>query len=89
MRFIYAAVTLFASLALAQQNAISIPEGQSTLDVTAGQQTTIVWTNPSEGTVTIKLQESGPNITPESGIVLGCKAHFFAPYKVQLTSIRS
>jgi hypothetical protein len=89
MRFIYAAVALFATLALAQQNAISIPEGQSTLDVTAGQETTIVWTNPSSGTVTIKLQESGPNITPESGIVLGCEPRFFAHSNIWLTNIHS
>lgn len=68
MRFWTCAVALFASLALAQQNAINIPG--SALDVTAGQPTTITWQNPSSGTVTIKLQQNDNNITPDSGIVL-------------------
>ncbi|RMZ78506.1 hypothetical protein DV737_g3813, partial [Chaetothyriales sp. CBS 132003] len=73
MRFFTTAVALFASFALAlaeANNAIDIPSGQSTLDVTAGQPVTITWSNPSSGTVTIKLQQSGSNITPDSGIVL-------------------
>jgi len=72
MRFLYTAVAaLCAAVVSAQNNAISIPSGQSTLDVTAGQPLTIQWTNPSSGTVTIKLQQSP--ITPDSGIVLACK----------------
>jgi hypothetical protein len=71
MRFWTYAVALFASLALAQQNAINIPG--SALDVTAGQPTTITWQNPSSGTVTIKLQQNDNNITPNSGIVLACE----------------
>lgn len=73
MRFWTSALALFAAAVSAQQNAINIPTGQSTLEVTAGQPTTITWTNPSSGTVTIKLQQA-PNITPDSGIVLGCKS---------------
>ncbi|RMD44085.1 hypothetical protein DV735_g973, partial [Chaetothyriales sp. CBS 134920] len=71
MRFLKAALALFASVALAaQNNAIDVPNGQSTLAVTAGQPVTITWSNPSSGTVTIKLQQSDSNITPDSGIVL-------------------
>ena len=55
---------------LAQTNTINIPAGQSSLEITAGQPQTVTWTNPSSGTVTIKLQESGPNIGPDTGIVL-------------------
>ncbi|KIW87722.1 uncharacterized protein Z519_11696 [Cladophialophora bantiana CBS 173.52] len=70
MRFAHALVAaLCAVVASAQQNnAISIPGGQGTLDVTAGQPLTIEWTNPSSGTVTIKLQQDP--ITPDSGVVL-------------------
>lgn len=60
-----------AAFAFAQNNQISIPAGQTTLTVTAGQPLTIDWTNPSSGTVTIKLQQA-PNITPDSGVVLDC-----------------
>ncbi|KIX98947.1 uncharacterized protein Z520_05408 [Fonsecaea multimorphosa CBS 102226] len=70
MRFAHAlAAALCAVVASAQQNnAISIPSGQGTLDVTAGQPLTIQWTNPSSSTVTIKLQQDP--ITPDSGAVL-------------------
>ncbi|OAL35255.1 hypothetical protein AYO20_05509 [Fonsecaea nubica] len=70
MRFAHAIVgALCAVVAYAQNNnAISIPGGQGTLDVTAGQPLTIEWTNPSSGTVTIKLQQDP--ITPDSGVVL-------------------
>ncbi|KIX01651.1 uncharacterized protein Z518_09377 [Rhinocladiella mackenziei CBS 650.93] len=70
MRFLYAAVAALCAVVVSAQenNAISIPAGQSTLDVTAGSPLTIEWTNPSSGTVTIKLQQEP--ITPESGITL-------------------
>ncbi|OAP63718.1 hypothetical protein AYL99_02945 [Fonsecaea erecta] len=70
MRFAHVlAAALCAVVASAQQNnAISIPGGQGTLDVTAGQPLTIEWTNPSSGTVTIKLQQDP--ITPDSGAIL-------------------
>ncbi len=55
----------------AANNAISVPAGQSTLDVTAGQDLTIDWTDPSSGTVTIKLQQDP--ISPDGGITLACK----------------
>jgi hypothetical protein len=73
MRFLYTvAAALLAAVATAQQNnAISIPEGSSTLSVTAGQPLVIDWTNPSSGTVTIKLVQDP--ITPDSGFVLACK----------------
>jgi len=73
MRFVYAVATaLLAAVATAQQNnAISIPEGSSTLKVAAGQPLVIDWTNPSSGTVTIKLVQTP--ITPDSGVVLACK----------------
>lgn len=75
MRFVYAIATaLLAAVATAQNNAISIPEGSSTLQVTAGQPLVIDWTNPSSGTVTIKLVQEP--ITPDSGIVLACKFFF-------------
>jgi len=71
MRFLATAVVaLCASVVAAQNNAISVPSGQSTLDVTAGQSLTLQWTNPSSGTVTIKLQQDP--ITPEGGITLAC-----------------
>jgi hypothetical protein len=62
-------LAFYATLTLAQNNSINIPAGQSTLSVIAGQLTTITWSNPSSGTVTIKLQQ--PPITPDSGYVLG------------------
>ncbi|KIW17107.1 hypothetical protein PV08_04298 [Exophiala spinifera] len=69
MRFLSTAVAaLCATVVAAQNNAISIPAGQSTLDVTAGQPLTIQWTDPSSGTVTIKLQQDP--ITPDGGITL-------------------
>lgn len=72
MRFFATIATaLLATLVAAQNNAISIPEGSSTLSVTAGQPLVIDWTNPSSGTVTIKLVQQP--ITPDSGIVLACK----------------
>ncbi|KAK5213199.1 hypothetical protein LTR41_000778 [Exophiala xenobiotica] len=69
MRFFTAAVAaLCAAVVAAQNNAISVPAGQSTLDVTAGQPLTLEWTDPSSGTVTIKLQQDP--ITPDGGITL-------------------
>merc|ERR1712230_113156 len=68
MRFFATAVAaLCAAVVAAQNNAISVPAGQSTLDVTAGQPLTIEWTNPSSGTVTIKLQQDP--ITPDANIL--------------------
>lgn len=64
-------LAFYAALAFAQNNKINIPAGQSTLTVVAGQLTTITWTDPSSGTVTIKLQQ--PPITPTSGYVLACR----------------
>jgi hypothetical protein len=61
-------LVFYAALAFAQNNKINIPAGQNTLTVVAGQPTTITWTDPSNGTVTIKLQQ--PPITPDSGYVL-------------------
>jgi len=72
MRFLATAIiALCAGVVTAQNNAISVPSGQSTLDVTAGQTLKLQWTNPSSGTVTIKLQQDP--ITPDSGITLACK----------------
>ncbi|KAK4942940.1 hypothetical protein LTR10_017324 [Elasticomyces elasticus] len=69
MRFFTTAVTaLCAGIVAAQNNAISVPSGESTLAVTAGQPLTLQWTNPSSGTVTIKLQQDP--ITPNGGITL-------------------
>ncbi|RVX69198.1 hypothetical protein B0A52_07174 [Exophiala mesophila] len=69
MKFLSIAAALFAATVTAQlNNAIAIPEGSSTLDVTAGEPLTIEWSNPSSGTVTIKLQQEP--VTPDSGIVL-------------------
>ncbi|KAL6241258.1 hypothetical protein RBB50_011937 [Rhinocladiella similis] len=69
MRFFSTAVAaLCAAVVAAQNNAISVPSGQSTLDVTAGKPLTIQWTDPSSGTVTIKLQQDP--ITPDGGITL-------------------
>ncbi|OCT48937.1 putative GPI anchored protein [Cladophialophora carrionii] len=69
MRFAFAAVAaLCAAVVSAQNNAINVPAGAATLDVTAGQPLTIEWTNPSSGTVTIKLQQDP--VTPDSGFVL-------------------
>jgi hypothetical protein len=66
-----------AAFAFAQNNKINIPAGQNTLTVIAGQLTTITWSDPSSGTVTIKLQQA-PNITPESGYVLACMLQRFS-----------
>jgi hypothetical protein len=72
MRFLTTAVAaLCAAVVSAANNAILIPAGQSTLDVTAGSSLTIQWSNPSSSTVTIKLQQDP--VTPDSGIVLACK----------------
>ncbi|EHY59657.1 hypothetical protein HRR83_001067 [Exophiala dermatitidis] len=71
MRFLSTVVAALCAAAVSAQssnNAILIPEGQSTLDVTAGEPLTLQWSNPSSGTVTIKLQQDP--ITPDSGIVL-------------------
>merc|ERR1712230_6367 len=70
MRFSLATISFYAALVLGQENAINIPSGESTLDVTAGQPTTITWTNPSDGTVTIRLQYSGTDQLADSGIVV-------------------
>lgn len=72
MRFFATIATaLLATVVAAQNNAISIPAGSSTLEVTAGQPLVIDWTNPSSGTVTIKLVQDP--ITPDGGVVLACK----------------
>jgi hypothetical protein len=68
-------LALFTAFAFAQNNLINIPAGSSTLIVVANALNTITWTNPSSGTVTIKLQQA-PNITPDSGYVLACMLHF-------------
>lgn len=73
MRFSLATIAFYAALVLGQENAINIPSGESTLDVTAGQPTTITWTNPSDGTVTIRLQYSGTDQLADSGIVVACE----------------
>lgn len=78
MRFTLATIALYAALVLGQENAINIPGGESTLDVTAGQATTITWTNPSDGTVTIQLQYAGNDQLAGSGITLACKPPLFA-----------
>ena len=64
-------LAFFASYVLGSNN-INVPAGQATLQITAGQPFTMTWTDPSSGTVTIKLQQA-PNITPDSGYVLVCK----------------
>jgi hypothetical protein len=65
-------LAFYAAFAFAQNNnKINIPAGQNTLQVISGQSLTITWTDPSSGTVTIKLQQA-PNITPDSGYVLAC-----------------
>jgi len=71
--FLPLSLAFYAAVAFAQNNAINIPAGQSTLEVTAGKSTTITWSNPSSGTVTIKLQTAG-GITPASGLVLACES---------------
>src|SRR5271154_5502198 len=62
--------------AIAQENIIDVPPGG--LVVTAGQPFTITWSNPSSGTVTIKLQQ-GSAITPTSGTVVASGSILF-PY---------
>lgn len=73
MRFTLATIALYAALVFGQENAINIPSGESTLDVTAGEPTTITWTNPSDGTITIRLQYAGTDQLADSGIVVACK----------------
>lgn len=68
-------LAFYAALAFAQNNKINVPAGRSTLTVIAGQLTTITWTDPSSGTVTIKLHQ--PPITPDGGYVLAC---MFQPF---------
>ncbi|EXJ88444.1 hypothetical protein A1O1_05374 [Capronia coronata CBS 617.96] len=70
MRLLATVVAALCATVVSAQanNAIAIPAGQSTLDVTAGKPLTIHWTNPSSDTVTIKLQQDP--ITPQSGVVL-------------------
>jgi hypothetical protein len=63
------ALAFYAAVAFAQSNQINIPA--SGLNIVAGQATTITWSDPSNSTVTIKLQQA-PNITPTSGYVLAC-----------------
>jgi hypothetical protein len=85
MRFSLATIAFYAAYVLAQENAINIPSGESTLDITAGQPTTITWQNPSDGTVTIQLQYAGDNQLAGSGIVLECKLLAILSMKTQLT----
>jgi hypothetical protein len=63
------ALAFYTAVAFAQSNKINIPAGG--LSIVAGQVTTITWSDPSNSTVTIKLQQA-PNITPTSGFVLAC-----------------
>lgn len=60
------ALVLVVSLLIWQQvaaqdgeNNFVIPTGRTTYEVSAGQPLTVEWTNPSSGTVTIKLQVRG------------------------------
>lgn len=69
MRFVLLLLPLLAAVVAAQQNAINVPSGG--LQIVANDPVTITWSDPSEGTVTIKLQQA-PNITPDTGLVLAC-----------------
>jgi hypothetical protein len=66
-------LALFTALAFAKNNVINIPHNG--LNVVANAGTTITWTDPSSGTVTIKLQQA-PGITADTGYVLACMLHF-------------
>jgi hypothetical protein len=66
----YLAISALAAVAAAQ-NPFSHPEGG--FDFEAGKPTTIAWEPTTGGTVTIKLQK-GDDITPNSGIIIGCKS---------------
>jgi hypothetical protein len=67
MHFVAPFVALFAAVAFAAQNAINIPPGG--LIITANVPTTITWSDPSSGTVTIKLQQ-GAGVTSETGLIV-------------------
>lgn len=67
MRLVAPVLAALAAIAYAQQNAINVPLGG--LQIYAGKPNTITWSDPSSGTVTIKLQQ-GSDITPQTGIVL-------------------
>ena len=67
MRFVSLLLPLLVAGVTAQQNAINVPAGG--LQIVANRPVTITWSDPSDGTVTLKLQQA-PDITPESGIVL-------------------
>ena len=69
MRFIGPVLALLVAAVTAQQNAIDIPTGG--LDIVANKPLTITWTNPSSGTITIKLQQ-GSEVTPQTGLVVAC-----------------
>lgn len=72
MRFYGLIFALLAAIALAQdqQNYINVPrEG---FNAQAGQPITITWSNPSSGTVTIRLTQGNVN-APGSGVELAGK----------------
>lgn len=70
MRFFGLLFASLASVCFAQTapNYINVPNGG--FDVVAGQPITITWSNPTSGTVTIRLTQ-GSNLAPGSGEALG------------------
>lgn len=69
MRFFGLICATLAAVCLAQTqpNYINVPEGG--FNAVAGQPITITWSNPSSGTVTIRLTQ-GDNLLPGDGVVL-------------------
>ena len=72
MHFLACVLALFVALATAQQNAINVPPGG--LQVAANTPVTLTWTNPSSGTITIKLQQ-GSVMTADTGLTVVGKLH--------------
>lgn len=73
MHLIGLILALWATISFAQtqQNYINVPS--SGFNAVAGQPLTITWSNPSSGTVTIRLTQGNVN-SPNSGVVLEGKS---------------
>jgi hypothetical protein len=67
MRVVLLALSAFAALVAAQDNAFNNPS--SGYSFTAGQPTTLTWTPSTKGTVSLQLQW-GPVTTADQGITI-------------------
>lgn len=70
--FIYSAVTVFAAVVAASDNANSFKVPRGGYSFTAGETTTLEWDPTTSGTVSLRLQH-GAVTTENSGMPIACE----------------